>query len=400
MPVKPDFSRFPDCLLNWYDHHARILPWRDHPSPYRVWISEIMLQQTRVETVIPYFERFVRAIPSVEALADIPDSQLLKLWEGLGYYSRALNLKKAAIRMVRENEGVLPCDPEQMKSLPGIGDYTAGAVLSIAYGYSIPAVDGNVIRVFSRILASAEDYSRKKVKKDLENLIQGLIPSARPGDFNQALMELGATVCLPNGEPKCTACPVAFLCKSFQEQRMTEFPVKKEKKDRRIEKKTVLFLIDEDKIAIRKRTGQGLLHGMWEFPLLDGFVDERKVRQYLESNHLSIRSGGGVVFSEHKERILPEHKEHTPVIGLTMAKHVFSHIEWHMIAYVYYVEKKLIPQIAETLDPGVGLPAETEWVSYGDLARKYAIPAAFRPWKTIWSSPVTSGFPADPEKGL
>ena len=198
-------------LLSWYDKHARVLPWREDTAAYRVWVSEIMLQQTRVEAVKPFFERFIKALPDVQALSEAPEDELLKLWEGLGYYNRVRNMQKAARVIVSEYGGDFPADYEKLLSLPGLGHYTAGAVSSIAFGIPMPAVDGNVLRVLSRVTASYEDVLKQSVKTAMEAEVKKIIPADRAGDFNQALIEIGAIVCVPNGKAKCEICPLALL---------------------------------------------------------------------------------------------------------------------------------------------------------------------------------------------
>ena len=299
-------------LLAWYKENKRSLPWREDTSPYRVWVSEIMLQQTRVEAGRSYFQRFMEELPRVESLANVGDEALMKLWEGLGYYSRARNLKKAAGIVVEKYGGELPDSYEELLALPGIGPYTAGAVASIAFGLPVPAVDGNVLRVISRIGARREDVSQPAVKKAWEKEITEIIPQECPGDFNQALMELGAIVCLPNGAPKCGSCPVAELCQASRLGIQEELPVKKAKKGRKIEEKTVFILLnDRQEMALRKRPEKGLLSGMWELPWLEGRLSFSEAAERLREK--------GVEFDEMEE--LPE------------AKHIFSHIEWKMAGY-------------------------------------------------------------------
>ena len=194
-------------LLEWYPSHARVLPWREEPAPYRVWVSEIMLQQTRVEAVKPYFERFMKELPDIRALAECPEDRLLKLWEGLGYYNRVRNMQAAARTVMKDYGGVLPPDYEALRGLKGIGDYTAGAIASIAYGIPVPAVDGNVLRILMRVSQDDSDIMKQSVKTRARELLLPVIPEGQAGKLTQALMELGATVCVPNGEPKCPQCP-------------------------------------------------------------------------------------------------------------------------------------------------------------------------------------------------
>ena len=255
-------------LLSWYDGHARVLPWREDKSPYRVWVSEIMLQQTRVEAVKPFFERFLKALPNVRSLAECSEDELLKLWEGLGYYNRVRNMQKAARVIMEEHDGEFPADYAKLLALPGIGRYTAGAIGSIAFGLQKPAVDGNVLRVLSRVKASYEDVLKQSVKTALEQEVQKIIPKDRAGDFNQALIEIGAVVCVPNGRAKCEECPLAFCCRAKEKGIVEELPKKKAKKERRVEERTVLVLREGDRVAVRKRPSKGLLAGLYELPNL------------------------------------------------------------------------------------------------------------------------------------
>ena len=217
-------------LLHWYDYNKRLLPWRENKDPYRIWISEIMLQQTRVEAVKPYFDRFMEALPTVYDLAEVEDDRLMKLWEGLGYYNRARNLKAAAQTIVQEYGGQLPADYDKLLSLKGIGMYTAGAIGSIAFELQVPAVDGNVLRVLARLWGDDSDILKDKTKKDMGRRIMEFMPEDRPGDFNQALIELGATVCVPNGKPLCDQCPWDTVCRAYKEDLIDKLPVKTPKK--------------------------------------------------------------------------------------------------------------------------------------------------------------------------
>lgn len=304
-------------LVEWYRMNRRELPWREKMDAYRVWISEIMLQQTRVEAVKPYYERFLRELPDVRALAEVPEDRLLKLWEGLGYYNRARNLKYAACQIMDEYGGEFPETYEEIRSLKGIGNYTAGAISSFVYNIPKAAVDGNVLRVVSRITADGEDISGAGTKKRIEKEIEEVIPEDAAGDFNQSLIELGAIVCLPNGAPRCRACPVRNICLAHEQGRETEFPVKKKAKDRRIEKRTILLFRDEEKVAIRKRPSRGLLAGMYEFPNREGYMSHDEVIEYGKALGL------------------------TPVRirKLGKAKHIFSHVEWHMTGYEILVDE-------------------------------------------------------------
>ena len=239
-------------LVKWYRDNKRILPWRDKDNAYYTWVSEIMLQQTRVEAVKPYFQRFITELPDIQSLAECPEEKLLKLWEGLGYYNRVRNMQEAAKTVKDEYNGRLPEDYQALLSLKGIGSYTAGAIASIAYGEKVPAVDGNVLRVISRITESTEDISRQSVRRKIEQQVSQIMPSDCPGDFNQALMELGAVICVPNGQAKCAECPIAFTCLAHRHDKADMIPVKAPKKARTQDNRTVLIIQDGECTAIRK----------------------------------------------------------------------------------------------------------------------------------------------------
>ncbi len=330
-------------LLNWYRAHARVLPWRENTAPYRVWVSEIMLQQTRVDTVIPYYERFLAELPTVERLADVPEERLLKLWEGLGYYSRARNLQKAAQTVMATHGGVFPAKYEDILSLPGIGEYTAGAVASIAFNRPTPAVDGNVLRVVSRLTGSRSDIADPKTKAAVTESLRKIYPREHCGDFTQSLMELGATVCLPNGAPKCEVCPLADLCTARAEGTVMEIPVKAPKKARKIENKAVLLLFHDGKVALRRRAGQGLLAGLWEFPMLEGHPGEKELAARLKIGILKIEKS-------------------------VDAKHIFSHLEWHMQGW-------RIDCASET--------PEFIWVTAEQLKNEITLPTAFKVFRKL-----------------
>lgn len=309
-------------LLKWYDENKRDLPWRDKHNAYYTWVSEIMLQQTRVEAVKPYFARFIGELPDVKALAECPEERLLKLWEGLGYYNRVRNMQKAAISVCEEYEGTLPASYEALLGLKGIGSYTAGAIASIAYGISVPAVDGNVLRVISRITESREDIMKQSVRKQMEQELLKIMPKDRPGDFNQALMELGAVVCVPNGPAKCGECPVSAVCMAHLHGIENELPVKAPKKERTIEERTVLIIQDGMRTAIQKRPSKGLLAGLYEFPNAEGHLSQEEAVKLVKDMELEPL------------RIEP----------LENAKHIFSHIEWRMIGYRIRVSSFEKPQ--------------------------------------------------------
>ena len=338
-----DMKQITDPLLEWYAEHARVLPWRETVSPYRVWVSEIMLQQTRVEAVKPYFERFITALPDIRALAECEEEQLLKLWEGLGYYNRVRNMQAAAQTVMQEYGGELPADYEKLLSLKGIGNYTAGAIASIAYNIPVPAVDGNVLRVIMRVTSDDSDIMKQSVRKRVEQQLQDAIPKDRAGTFNQALMELGATVCLPNGEPMCDNCPWKKLCGTAALGNWQEIPVKKKAKARRIEAKTVLVIRDGDRVVLRKRPKKELLADLYEFPNYEG--------------HLTGEEALGIIqkLNLHPIRIQK----------LEDAKHIFSHVEWHMTGYMIQVDS-LTREEAKLL-----------FVEVQESERKYPIPSAF-----------------------
>lgn len=337
-------------LVEWFRKNKRDLPWRERMDAYRVWISEIMLQQTRVEAVKPYYERFLKALPDVRALAGVPEDRLLKLWEGLGYYNRARNLKYAACQIVEEYGGKFPETYEEIRSLKGIGSYTAGAISSFVYNIPKPAVDGNVLRVVSRITADDSDIAKAGTKSKIEKEIEEVIPRDAAGDFNQSLIELGAVVCLPNGEPRCGSCPVSHLCLAHEQGREMEFPVKKKAKKRRIENRTVLLFRDAQKTAIRKRPAKGLLAGMYEFPNREGRMTYDEVVGYGKSLGL------------------------TPVRirKLGNAKHIFSHVEWHMTGYEILVDELEKSMADENKEKGNIIFAEIR-----QLQEEYPIPSAF-----------------------
>ncbi len=341
-------EKIAEPLLKWYDKGRRILPWREDPQPYYVWLSEIMLQQTRVEAVKPYYDRFIQNVPDIQALAEMEEDKLVKLWEGLGYYNRVRNLQKAAKVIVKEHEGKMPSEYESLLELPGIGSYTAGAIASIAYGKAVPAVDGNVLRVLSRLRMDGEDILSQKTKTRVEKELREVIPVNRPGDFNQALMELGAMVCLPNGEPKCGECPWEALCQAHHMGKTAEFPRKKAKKARKIEEKTVLVIQDEDRAAFRRRPEKGLLAGMYEFPVLEGRLAEGKVLEILGQMGLKVL------------RIRP--------IG--EAKHIFSHKEWHMVGYAIKVDELERPEKPEFRQDWI-------FVDKNEVRENYPVPSAY-----------------------
>lgn len=343
-------------LLEWFEVSARTMPWRSNPEPYWVWVSEIMLQQTRVEAVRAYFDRFIAALPNIAALANVEDEKLMKLWEGLGYYSRARNLKKAAIVCVEQYHGELPRTYEALLKLPGIGSYTAGAIASIAYEQEVPAVDGNVLRVISRLLAWEEDITKQSVKRKMEAALLKLMKRVHPNPrtFTAALMELGALVCIPNGAPCCMECPWKSICLARIQKKVERIPVKKKKIVRKIEERTVFLIQDGDLTAIKKRPSTGLLAGLYELPNIEGFYSEQEVKRIWE-----------------EKLKLP-----LTVERLKDGKHIFSHIEWHMQAY-----RVIIPKILEQNKLLREQEGELFFVTQEELNTNYALPNAFKTWK-------------------
>ncbi len=334
-------------LTAWYSTHWRELPWRQEPTAYRVWISEIMLQQTRIEAVLPYFARFMAAIPDIESLAAVSEDKLLKLWEGLGYYSRARNLQKAAKVIVSEYDGELPADYDKLLSLPGIGAYTAGAIASIAFSVPVPAVDGNVMRVLARLTGDATDVLSTAGKKRFTDLAWELVPEEAPGRFNQALMELGETVCLPNTMPRCEVCPWAAYCVANKKSRQTALPVRSKKKPRRMEQRHVAVIITDEtpaRVVLHRREITGLLAGLWELP--NTLVEEAALPLELQ-------------------------QACTPIAALSAAKHIFSHVEWRMTATHY----RLSGQVA--------LPPDYTLATLEELQAHFALPSAFRAYTSV-----------------
>lgn len=324
-------------LVAWYRCHRRELPWRKGEGPYPVWISEIMLQQTRIEAAIPYYERFMSELPDVKALAEVPEERLLKLWEGLGYYSRARNLKKAA-ETIMENGGTMPQKAEELRKLPGIGDYTAGAISSIAFGEPSPAVDGNVLRVIMRLWNREDDVLSAKTKKTVFEALSEVYPTGEEAALlTEGLMELGEVVCVPNGEPKCELCSLRELCEARKKGTAILLPKRKEKAPRRQEQKTVFLLRCGERYALHRREDKGLLAGLWEFPNEDGCFSEEEAKEWLSGLGFSVRS----------------------VEPCGEAKHGFSHVEWKMTGYWVEVEKEavFVWKTAEEVQNSVALPS-------------------------------------------
>ena len=338
-------EQFNQDLLAWYDTDARVLPWRSDPQPYQVWVSEIMLQQTRVEAVKGYFDRFITALPNIHALAEVDDDYLHKLWEGLGYYNRVRNMKKCAQVCVEEYQGILPGTYEELLALPGIGEYTAGAIASIAFGERVPAVDGNVLRVFSRLTLSYDDILLPKTKQKFQMVIQAMMPeNAR--DFNQAVMEIGAMICVPNAAPRCNICPLSKHCHGYQEGKAHFLPVKTPKKKRKLLDKTIFVMIHHHQIGIRQRPDDGLLASLYEFLS----VDEKLTKKEAES--LCMEQGYQI----------------SNMVRLPKAKHIFTHLEWHMQGYLC---------ICDTVPNQVPL----QYVTLQEIEHIYAMPTALKVYR-------------------
>ena len=329
-------------ICEWYAASRRMLPWRQDPTPYHTWIAEIMLQQTRIEAVIPYYARFLEELPDVPSLAAVSEDRLLKLWEGLGYYSRARNLKKAAVQLVEKYGGELPASAEELRKLPGIGDYTAGAIASIAFGLPEPAVDGNVLRVVTRLLACPEDIAKAPVRRKTAELLRGAYPAGKEaGILTEGIMELGETVCLPNAVPRCEVCPLRTLCLAHLAGEELSYPVKSAPGKRRTEQKTVFLLDCKGRFALRRRDDRGLLAGLWEFPNAEGQLTEQEaVRQVSD---WGLRAEDIAFCGE--------------------AKHIFTHVEWQMTGYLVHC----------TEAAGSFL-----WCSAEEIDSRYSLPTAFR----------------------
>lgn len=348
-------------LLPWYRAHARDLPWRKTRDPYRIWVSEIMLQQTRVEAVIRYYYNFLDYLPDTAALAAAPEELLLKLWEGLGYYSRVRNMQKAARTVMERFGGVFPRTYDGIRSLCGIGDYTAGAIASFAFDLPYPAVDGNVLRVASRLLAFGEDIATPAAKAELTRAVAAAQPQNAPALFNQAMMELGATVCLPNGAPKCGECPMAASCAAHRAGQETDFPKKAKKAPRRIEKRTVLLLREGNRLALAKRPPKGLLAGLFEPPCMAGLATAEAV--------VAAFAAVGI----RPLRVAP--------LGET--KHIFTHLEWHMTGFEVILPPGAAKQLESGNIPPDILQKSLFFADRADLDTTLALPSAYRAFRAF-----------------
>ncbi len=340
-------NHFVNRLCEFYRNEKRDLPWRHTKDPYKIWVSEIMLQQTRVEAVKSYYKRFLDRLPTIKDLAECPEDELLKLWEGLGYYNRVRNMQKAAVVVMEQYGGAFPSDYSDILSLPGIGEYTAGAIASIAFHIKVPAVDGNVLRVMARYEDSKENILEPAYKKKVQKTLSEVVQDAEvPGNFNQALIELGAIVCVPNGEPKCNICPLEENCLAHRNETTDVVPVRIKKQKRKIEERTILLIRSGEEAAIAKRPSKGLLAGLYEFPSLSGHVSEKEViREIEEKGYTALR-----------------------LQKLPPGKHIFSHVTWEMIGY----EIRIAP-------PEHDKTEESTWkfVETSEIEAQYALPTAF-----------------------
>ena len=301
-------EQLPGLLLPWFAEHRRDLPWRRDREPYHVWLSEIMLQQTRVEAVRGYYLRFLERLPDIAALASAPEDVLLKLWEGLGYYSRVRNLQKAAQCVMEQHDGEFPQELSAIRALPGIGDYTAGAIASICFEAPTAAVDGNVLRVILRLTVCADSPADVRVRRRIGEELSAVYPAGHCGDFTQALMELGATVCLPNGAPQCGACPLRALCEAHAQGTELQFPTKPPKKPRRVEQRTVFVLQCGDRLAVCKRPSRGLLAGLWQLPDVPGKLETAEALRQAEQ------------WGVHP----------TGILKTAERTHIFTHVQWDL----------------------------------------------------------------------
>ena len=374
---------FMGLVTKWFEANGRALPWRQGRDPYRIWVSEIMLQQTTIGAVTGYFERFIGKLPDIEALAACPDDELMKLWEGLGYYSRARNLKKAAVKVVEGGGKTLPADHKALLSLPGIGPYTAGAIASMAFHLPYPAVDGNVLRVMTRLTGCFADVMKPATRTFYENALKALMeahPEIDPSSLNEGLMELGETVCLPHGEVLCSRCPLKDICRAAGDGLIDELPVRILKTKRRIEQKTVLLIRAGDRVALRQRPDEGLLAGLYEFPNVPGHLDEAgAVSAAGELLGLQLRwtKSAEAQGAADRETL---HDSCGADVSVTIrplkeARHLFSHIEWQMTGYEVVIGEDSESAIINGEAHGLIFATRDE------LAGAYAVPGAFKAYK-------------------
>jgi len=346
--MKTIFSQLPGVLLPWYAQNKRDLPWRQDRQPYHIWLSEIMLQQTRVEAVKGYYRRFLETVPDISVLAECPDETLHKLWEGLGYYSRVRNLKKAACVVMAQHNGTFPAEYTAIRALPGIGDYTAGAICSICYDQPTPAVDGNVLRVVARLTDDATPIDSPTLKKQIRQQLQSVYPP-QAGAFTQALMELGATLCGPNHKPECQVCPCRDFCLAHARGTAEALPCKTPKRPRKEEYKTVFLLRCDDRYALQKRPETGLLAGLWQLPEVPGTLESASLSHALESVGMQLKQ-----IHRQTDRI-----------------HIFTHIQWHMRGFF--------------LDTDTCAPEYT-WLTAEQIREEAALPTAYKQFWDLWIS--------------
>lgn len=332
-------QRITNELINWYQENKRDLPWRHTKNPYLIWISEIMLQQTRVEAVKVYYERFTKILPTLNDLANIEEDKLLKLWEGLGYYSRVRNMQKTARLLVQKGYKNLPNTKNELLALPGIGEYTAGAILSIAFGESTPAIDGNVYRVIGRVYEIKDSISKPATYKVYKSILEKLLPKENAGDFTQSFMDLGSSICTPKN-PKCVDCPLNKKCAAYKNKTQENYPVKDKKKEQKIEERVVYIYMYKDKVAIQKRKESGLLASLYEFPNTLELASIEKIENNLIERNIPYQS----------------------VLEIGEARHIFSHKIWYMKGYLITLKKPF---------------GNFCWVTKSELQDKYSIPSAF-----------------------
>lgn len=337
-------KKYTETIVNWYQQKKRMLPWRESSTPYHVWVSEIMLQQTRIEAVKNYYTRFIKEIPDIAALATISEDKLLKLWEGLGYYTRARNLKKAAQKIIDDYQGEFPTTYVEILKLPGVGEYTASAIASICFNERQITIDGNVLRVYTRVKNDYRPINESKTKKDIHDELLAIIPE-NSGDFNQGLMEIGETICLPNGTPKCEICPLKDICQAYHKGTYSYLPVKSPKKEKSQEYYTVLLYQYQGLYAIYQRTTEKLLNNLWSFPMTDNITSLPKLREYLAKEQIDYQTISKGISSTH----------------------IFTHKKWHLNSYLIKLNH---PTNLENY----------RFVSLAEIKNTYAVPTAYKPF--------------------
>lgn len=338
-----------DIIVKWYQENRRELPWRGDLDPYHVWVSEIMLQQTRIEAVLSYYDRFMRSLPTIQDLANVEEEKLLKLWEGLGYYNRARNLKRAALQIMEKYHGIFPSTYEEILSLPGIGEYTASAIGSICFSLPEVTIDGNVLRVYTRVFEDSRIIDFEKERKKIRAHLMEIAPK-KVGYFNEGLMELGETICLPNGMPKCEICPLKDLCLSRKHGTVLEYPHRLPKKEKKIEHRTVFIFFSQDHFLIEKREEIGVLHGLWQFPNTNQLLTKEDALEYCKLKGLSkVKIEEGISYT-----------------------HIFTHKKWIMNSYFIEIQ-------ACDLKKFSGI-----FVTEEDLVDMYSLPSAFQPFRVAF----------------